>query len=75
MQKILTLKYLYITNNTNFLTLFRVDQVAYSIEITIILKNNEKILTPKCIHIIMNALSLNRQVILIPILSSCNKTV
>ena len=51
MQKILTLKYLYITNNTNFKTLFRVDQVAYSIEITIILKNNEKILTPKGFHI------------------------
>ena len=54
MQKILTLKYLYITNNTSSLTLFQVDQVAYSIEITIILKNNEKILTPKCFHIMSN---------------------
>ena len=55
MQKILTLKYLYTTNKTSSLTLFQVDQVAYSIEITIILKNNEKILTPKGFHIMNNS--------------------
>ena len=47
----LTPKYFYIYERKSFLTLSRVDQVAYSIEITIILKNNEKILTPKGFHI------------------------